>query len=267
MEIVHKISLIILGAAALLASSCKKQNSADVTDKPVVIAYLTPGQPVSVKVYQQKGLADTATYGAAITGLSLSLSNGTQTVTLTENSAGNYTYSNTTFVASGKSYTLKFSYPSGDVSATTTVPVRPVTYTASRTTINIPLTTSNSPGTTDSIAVTLKWSNPDSLYHAIVFKNDDNNPYNLHPQRNGLVNFTIDAKTADHYDVYFRTFNYLGVYRAILYSVDKAYGDILTSNANTTSQRLSNPPGNITNGFGIFAGMQADTIKLTLTQY
>lgn len=267
MEIIHKISFFVILGAVALFTSCKKQDSADITDRPVVIAYLTPGQPVSVKVYQQKGLADTATYGPAITGLSLSLSNGTQSVALTESGSGNYIYSNTSFIASGKSYTLKFHYLNWDVTASTTVPAKPSVYTASRTTINIPLSISNSPGSTDSIAVTIKWSNPDSLYHVIVFKNDDNSPYNLHPQRNGLINFTIDAKTADHYDVYFRTFNYLGIYRAILYSVDKAYGDILSSNANTTSQRLANPPGNITNGYGIFAGMQVDTIKLTLTQY
>lgn len=263
----RNISAIIILAAIIMLAACKKQSSVDVTERPVVIAYLAPGQPVSVKVYNQKGLSDTATYGAAITGLSLSLSNGSLSVALTENGSGNYVYNNTSFLAPGKTYTLKFSYLSQDVTATTTIPAKSTSYTASRTTINIPATTTNGPGATDSIAVTFKWSNPDSVYHLIVFKNDDNSPYNLHPQRNAPVNFTIDAKTTDHYDVYYRTFNYLGVYRAILYSVDKAYGDILSSNANTSSQRLANPPGNITNGYGIFAGMQADTIKLTLTQY
>ncbi|QKJ30401.1 DUF4249 family protein [Mucilaginibacter mali] len=263
----RKLSAITILVATIMFAACKKQDSANVTERPVVIAYLTPGQPVGVKVYQQKGLADTATYGAAITGLSLSLSNGSQTVALTESGSGNYVYNNTSFLSSGKTYTLKFNYLNEDVTATTNIPAKATSYTASRTTINMPLTTINGPAATDSIAVTFRWSNPDSLYHVIVFKNDDNSPYNLHPQRNSPVNFTIDAKTADHYDVYYRTFSYLGVYRAILYSVDKAYGDILSSNANTTSQRLANPPGNITNGYGIFAGMQADTIKLTLTQY
>lgn len=188
MEIMRKISTLIILIAIIILAACKKQDSADVTERPVVIAYLTPGQPVTVKVYQQKGLADTASYGAAITGLSLSLSNGSQTVALTESGAGNYVYSNTSFIASGKSYTLKFSYLTGDVTATTTVPAKPKSYTASKTTINMPLV-SNKPGATDSIAVTFKWSNPDSLYHVIVFKNDDNRQYQF-----GLVQTYADER-------------------------------------------------------------------------
>ncbi|MES2275733.1 MAG: DUF4249 family protein [Bacteroidota bacterium] len=267
MEIIRKIALLFILFAMLLSAACKKGDTTSVTDKPVVIAYLLPGHAVSIGVYQQKGLADTATYGAAITGLQLSLSNGSQTVNLTETTAGNYTYSNTAFLLSGKTYTLNFTYLNQTVTATALIPAKPTGYTASRTTVNVPLVTSNAPGTADSVIFSLKWNNPDSLYHVIVFKNDDNSPFGLRPQINSPINFTINAKQADHYDVYFRTINYLGVYRAILYSVDKAYTDILTSNANTTSQKLADPPGNITNGYGIFTGMQADTIKLTITQY
>lgn len=84
---------------------------------------------------------------------------------------------------------------------------------------------------------------------------------------NSSVNFTINPKQAAAYDVTYRTFNYIGIYRVILYSVNKEYIDILTSNANTSSQQLTNPTTNVTNGYGIFTAMQADTIALTLTQY
>jgi hypothetical protein len=265
---IRKILLFLMLPAALLCAACKKETATtDITNRAVVVSYLMSGQPISVKLYQQKGLTDTAVYGPAITGQQLKLSNGNQTVTLSETSAGTYTYSNNAFIVSGKTYTLTFSYLNEKVTATAPVPAKPTGYTASRTTINIPLVTTNGPGVTDSIAVTLKWNNPDSLYHVIVFKNDDTSPYNLHPQFNSPINFTINAKQTAQNDVYFRTFNYIGVYRAILYSVNKAYTDVLTSNANTSSQRLADPPGNITNGYGIFTGMQADTIKLTLTQY
>lgn len=268
MEITRKILLLIVLSAIILYTSCKKSDTTDVTAKPVVIGYLIPGQPISIKVYQQKGLTDTANYGTAITGLQLTIADGTQTVNLSETTAGTYTYSNLTFLTAGKTYTLKFSYLGEAITATALMPAKPTGYTASRTTINVPLVTSNGPGSTDSIAVSLKWNNPDSLYHVIVFKNDDNSPYSLRPSLvNNLVNFTINAKQTSNYDVYFRTFNYLGIYRAILYSVDKNYIDVLTSNANTTSQKLADPPGNIINGYGIFTGMQADTIKLTITQY
>lgn len=117
------------------------------------------------------------------------------------------------------------------------------------------------------IAVVFQWYNPDSAYHVLVFKNDDTAPWNIHPNMNSQVNFTINVKKTDNYNFYYRTINYLGVYRAILYSVNKEYSDVLTSNANTSSQRLTEPPTNVNNGYGIFTAIQADTIKLTITQY
>jgi hypothetical protein len=266
MEITRKISAFIIILTALTYAACKKDTAVNVTDEPLVIGYLIPGQAINIAVYQQKGLADTATYGAAITGLQLSLSDGSQTVKLIEATPGNYGYSNKAFLASGKTYTLSFAFMGQTVTAVTTLPAKPTGYMASKTTINLPLVTTRDPGTVDSIAVKLKWDNPDSLYHVIVFKNDDNSPFNLHPLMNAQVNFTLNAAQANYYDVYYRTFNYLGIYRAILYSVSKDYIDILASNANTNSQKLSTPPGNITNGFGIFTGMRADTLKLTIVQ-
>jgi hypothetical protein len=267
MEIISKkIVYLLVLVMAIAFTACKKETAANVVDEPVVVGYLVPGSPISVKIYEQKALTDTANYGPLIGGLKLTISDGSKTVSLTESSQGTYTYSDLSFLAAGKTYTLKFTFNNIAVSATTLMPAKPASYTASRTTINIPLS-ANTPGVDDSIAVTYKWSNPDSLYHVIVFKNDDTSPYNLHPRMNALINFTINAKQADHYDVYFRTFNYLGVYRAILYSVNKDYVDALTTNANTSSQRLTNPPSNITNGYGIFTAMQRDTIKMLLTQY
>ncbi|RKR85740.1 uncharacterized protein DUF4249 [Mucilaginibacter gracilis] len=268
MEIKYKqYLLLIIAISAFAFSSCKKTETSNVAAEPVVIGYLIPGQPISIKVYQQKDISDTANYGPAITGLKLTLSNGTSTVSLTESAAGTYTYSNQSFLAAGKTYTLQFTYNGLLISASSVMPAKPLNYTATRTLINLPLSSLSGPGATDAVAITFKWDNPDSLYHVLVFKNDDANAFNIHPDRNSALNFTLNAKQAAGYDVYYRTFNYIGVYRAILFRVNKEYLDILNSNASSTSQNLTNPPTNITNGFGIFSAMQADTIKLTLTQY
>ncbi|MCJ8209606.1 DUF4249 domain-containing protein [Mucilaginibacter sp. RS28] len=250
-----------------LIASCKKENTVDNATKPVVIGYLIPGQSISLRVYSQKGLSDTATYGTPITGLTPSVSDGSKTVQLTDSGNGIYTYNDLSFVSSGKTYQLKFTYNSLPVTATTSVPSKPVGFTASKTLINLPTGSTISPQATDSIAVTFKWKNPDSLYHVIVFKNDDSSPFNIHPQFNAAVNFTINAKKAEYYNVYYRTFNYIGIYRAILWSVSEDYINMLKTNANTSSQRLTDAPTNIINGYGIFSGMQSDTIKLQLTQY
>ncbi|EHQ30483.1 DUF4249 family protein [Mucilaginibacter paludis] len=269
MEItIKKISFLLFIVAACVISSCKKESTGTaIEDQPVVVGYLIPGQPISVKIYQQKGLADTANYGSPITGLKLNISDGSKTIQLTETATGTYTYSDLSFLTTGKTYTLQFNYQNTSVTAQTLMPAKPENYTASTTLINLPLATNITPGVSSGVALTLKWSNPDSLYHVLVFKNDDASPFNIHPNRNSQVNFTFNAKQAAYYDVHFDSFNYLGIYRIILYSVNKEYIDILTSNANSSSQKLTNPPTNVTNGFGIFTAMQADTITLTLTQY
>lgn len=269
MEIRYKqSSFLIILIGAFLFSSCKKADTAsNVANWPVVISYLTPGQPISVKVYQQKDISDTTTYGPLIPGLKLTVSDGSKNVTLTETATGTYTYSDATFLTVGKTYTLQFTYNNLPVSASSLMPAKPTNYTATRTSINLPLAITNGPTATNAVAVTFKWDNPDSLYHVLVFKNDDANPYNIHPNRNSQINFTLNAKQAAAYDVYYSTLNYIGVYRAILYSVHQDYINLLTSNANSTSQKLTNPPSNVTNGYGIFTAMQADTIALTLTQY
>src|SRR5471030_1340047 len=99
MEIRYKQSMFLMVAiVAFIFSACKKTENADVANWPVVIGYLVPGQPISVKVYQQKDIADTATYGPLIGGLKLSVSDGTKSIALSETTTGTYTYSDVTFL-------------------------------------------------------------------------------------------------------------------------------------------------------------------------
>jgi len=242
--------------------SCKKDNSATVANKPVVISYLLAGHPATVKVYQQKAFSETAVYGALIGGLKLQLSNGVQTVNLTEITTGTYTYIDSAFLETGKTYTLQFAYNNNTVTATTLIPETTSGYIASRT--NFSILYSGTIEERSAVAVRFSWNNPDSLYHALVFKFDEANTY-ANASGNLPSNFTIDTKKAEAVDITYRQFRYAGFYSVILFTVNKEYSEILTSNTNTSSQRLDNPPGNIKNGYGIFTGMQADTIRLKLT--
>jgi len=262
--IVNKRYFLSLVIFALLFSSCKKEQVSNTANEPVVISYLMPGQVISVKVYQQKSITDTTTYGSLIGGLALTISDGSKTINLTETSTGTYTYSDLTYLTAGKTYTLKFNYQNTLVSASTLMPSKPLNFAASRIYFNMPYTLQ---GLINTIAVSFSWSNPDSLYHVLVFKNDNIAPFDIHPERNNPVNFSLNANQAASYDVGYSTFNYIGIYWAMLYSVNKEYINLLNSNANATSQQLANPPTNVNNGYGIFTAVQADTIRLTLVQY
>lgn len=264
MEIKIKRAALPLLIIALLAglSACRKE-AVDNSTLPVVVSYLIPGQPISVKVYQQKDITDTAVYGPLITGLKLSLSDGISTYALSESATGTYTYANNAILSTGKTYKLSFTYNGKTVSASTTMPAKPTGYGTDYNYVYAG--TLSVPGVTEVPAFTLHWNNPDSLYHVVIFKNDDTGPPSVSGRGlNAPINFTIDAKTAASLPVYSRSFNYYGTYRAILYSVDKAYSDVLKSNANTTSQQLTDPPTNIVNGYGIFASAQTDTLAITV---
>jgi hypothetical protein len=60
-------------------------------------------------------------------------------------------------------------------------------------------------------------------------------------------------------------FGYFGTYNIILYRVGVEYVALYQS-LGTTTQNLSTPPSNISNGLGIFTGVNADTIALQVVQ-
>ncbi|PTQ98212.1 uncharacterized protein DUF4249 [Mucilaginibacter yixingensis] len=262
MEITIKRATLLMFALLAGLTACRKQ-AVDNSVLPVVVGYLIPGQPISVKVYEQKDITDTAVYGPLIAGLKLSINDGTRSYSLSETATGTYTYSDASILSAGKTYKLSFTYDGKTVTASTLMPAKPTGYT---TDFNYAYPSStNSPGIILPPAFTLHWDNPDSLNHVVVFMNDEASPPSVSGRGfNAPVNFTIDAKQASSLAVYARSFNYYGTYRAILYSVDKVYADALKSNANTSSQELTDPPTNVVNGYGIFASAQTDTLAISV---
>lgn len=259
------ICLALIAGPLMIASACKK-NSTDTNavNKPVVEAYLVAGQPLSVKVYQQKDLTDTATYGAAVTGLSINISNGTQTVKLTEGANGTYTYSDATFVTANKTYSMQFTYNNTSVTASTVMPDKPVGFKLTDSVFHEPNTLDQAYN--DKVLETITWTNPDSLQHMLLFKNTDSNPFEIIAVRNNRnASFEINTERASAYSITQTTFKYYGFYKVILLRVNDEYINVLTSNTRGTSQNLVNTPTNIVNGLGIFTAMQADTLNLRVT--
>lgn len=249
----------------MMASACKKNSSdTNAVNKPVVEAYLVAGQPISVKVYQQKDLTDTATYGAALTGLSINVSNGAQTVKLTETTSGTYTYSDASFVTAGKTYSMQFTYNNVAISASTVMPGKPEGFKITDTVFHEPNTIDQAYN--DKVRETITWTNPDSLQHMLLFKNTDSNPFEIIAVRNNRnASFEINTERASTYSITQTTFKYYGAYKVILLRVNDEYINVLTSNTRGSSQNLVNTPTNVVNGLGIFTAMQADTLNLKVT--
>jgi hypothetical protein len=259
-----KLNLFFCLAALILITSCSKQN-ADTTiiNQPVVESYLIPGQLITVKLYQQKQLTDTAKYGQPIKGVQVYISDGSKSVLLAETSAGIYTYNDPAFLVAGKTYSLQFKYLSYTVSAQTVMPTKPTNFSIRDTAIYITKSTTTPNSAVDTLD-RLSWSNPDSLNHVIAFVNLTGT---LLPVKNRNANSSVEINTnrASVYYITQNTFPYYAYYRVVLYRVNSDYINLMNSNAGTsastsTSQTLTQTYTNIVNGYGIFTAMQEANI-------
>ena len=256
---------LFLSLAVLMITACTKQNAdTNSVNLPVVEAYLIPGHSLSVKLYQQKSLTDTAKYGQAITGLSVYVSDGSKNVQLTESPAGTYTYSDQSFLVTGKTYTLQFKYLTYTVSAKTVMPGKPTNFATQYGTITI--STTSGPGTNNTTLDELSWDNPDTLNDVLVFNNLDGSAFPINAfSENRPVNFEINTNRASFFNVTQAIFPYYGHYQIVLLRVNQEYIDLIQGNtSSSTSQNLTSLPTNIINGFGIFTAMQADTLNLNV---
>lgn len=258
-----KLNLLIVTSVVLILAACTKQSVNTSVNLPVVEGYLVEGNALTVKLYQQKNLTDTAKYGTAIRGLSVYVSDGTNKVLLTESPAGTYTYADKSFLVTGKTYTLSFQYLTYSVSAKTVMPTKPTNFASPHGNIYIAQSTVNSTLDTSDV---LSWDNPDSLNHVLAFKNADGASFSLNSMGGSrLPNFELNTNQGSSYAVTQRTFAYYGHYTVLLFRVNQEYVDLIKSNtSNSTSQNLSNTPTNIVNGYGIFTAMQADTLSLNV---
>src|ERR1700761_6729719 len=154
--------------------SCQKTNQDDsALSLPVVEAYLVPGTVTQVKVYYQKYLDDTLTYGYPIKSLAVNISDGSKSVLLTETMPGTYLWNDTSFVKHGKTYSLRFSYNGTIVSAQTIVPEKPTGFKVSDSTQHVSFISSGGIGTITQTfyPVIFSWNNPAGWYFTMKFKN------------------------------------------------------------------------------------------------
>jgi hypothetical protein len=256
-------AMVLFFAIGALLSACQKTSTSTVSgiNKPVVEGYLVPGTKTLIKVYYQKYLDDTITYGFPITGLKLNISDGTNTVQLVETTPGNYTWSDTTFIQEKKTYSLNFTYQGSTISSKTTVPDKPTGFKASDTLQRVPFRGAGITSTTTFVPVTFSWTSPASWFYLMVYKNTsavmyptnaNSNPYHDNETLIGQVAIFNTQPTL---------FAYTGMYKVQLFHINQEYNDAISAGGGT-SLSLTNPSTNIVNGLGIFTSMQAATLML-----
>jgi hypothetical protein len=267
MKSIYYILIIIIG----LFNACAYDGQDDkIAPKPVVEGYLAPDTPISIKVTKEISYSSgTASKQEPIDGLNITISNNGKIYALKSVGKGVYMADKSVKVKAGQSYDLAFDYDGKKVAATTTIPTRPQNFKQPKEFVylsKIDFTTGGPPsGGLSDEELNYTWTNPDNEYHFLVLENVEANPEKVivFPRGSG-AGFDAAIKNEPVQGVNSKVrslqFKYFGQYRVILFKINPDYA-LLYKTSNTSSQNISTPPSSITNGLGIFTGVNADTLQ------
>ncbi|OFX26941.1 MAG: hypothetical protein A2033_05585 [Bacteroidetes bacterium GWA2_31_9] len=261
-----RISIIVFLSVIILVSSCEKEEVSEFTDTPIIESYLQPGDYLNIKVSRQIPFSSEVSYSSDdIDNLNVQVTINDITHTLQPLGNGNYIDSSL-IVSENDNYNLSFQFNSKNVTAYTYVPGKPTNVTQSATQITIERidTSSGFPsgGLTMPDPIEITWSNPDNSYYLIVVENIE---ATLDPIRDFGDNappgnfFRKQPSNNSSEEIRSMEFQYYGTHRIIIYHVLPDYA-ALYNQSSTSSQNLSNPSTSITNGYGIFTGLNSDTL-------
>ncbi|PKP04641.1 MAG: hypothetical protein CVU11_04490 [Bacteroidetes bacterium HGW-Bacteroidetes-6] len=270
-----KTSPIILNGfliLVLLVSSCNKNNEAAFTDTPIVEAYLQNGHYFSVNISRQIPFSpNVAIYSSDdIDNLEIIITcNGISSVL--EAVGGGIYADSSIIVTEGDEYTLTFTYNDKTVHAYTYVPTKPVNVTQSVTSITMDKmdSTSGPPSGSMPDPIQINWDNTDESYYLIVVENLESDPEPIRdfgddgdaPERI----FRKSPTNSSYEEINPIEFEYFGTYRVVLFHVLPDYASLYEQNS-TSSQNLTNPSTCIENGYGIFTGLNSDTLYIEVIE-
>ena len=273
--------MFITGIVCLLGSCTETNTVISSVEKPVIEAFLAPGKPISLTLMTVIGYSESADAADSLArpidgqAIQIKVSDGS-IFKLESVGEGRYVSKSTELVKFGLTYTLDFTYNGLPISATTVIPTRPTGFTLSknfvnRTQINLGSGGFGGPGgfQEDRTPIEATWNNPNGEYHFIAFINTEANPESIvilptdttgtNPFRFINRRFNNEPTTASVSIIQPQSFQYFGKHYAVLYRLNPDYAALYRS-AGTTTQNISTPPTAITNGLGIFTGINADTL-------
>lgn len=273
------IFCLLLLVAAGCTSATNDVLSPDV--KPVVQAYLVPGKAISVSVTKQIPFADDTTgQGQPIDGLTLTISTNAKTYLLKPLGNGTYQGGVELAVKTGQTYQIDFDYSGHHVSGSTVIPTRPVSFSTDQTEVyRTAIVAGTGPGgfggpggqNQAAAPIRLTWSNPIGDYYFVVVDNIEASPVpiiNLGTNATGAGananrRFRSQPVQSDFTTIQPQSFQYFGKHRVVLFHLNPDYAALYKQNS-TSTQNISTPPTTLTNGLGLFTGLNTDTLYVTV---
>lgn len=257
-------------------AACEKTSLTTETDsvnRPVVEAYLTPGQNPAVKITYQLAFGSNDTIVQPIQNLQVLIESEGITHTLAYlPSDSMYVADGSWQVEAGKKYSLRFDFNGSTISAESVVPLKPEGFTSSATSIAIP--TFGNPGSGGGPPsfpdpIELSWQNNDGVYYLVVVENLEDNPESIFEDDGGdrpaLPTFRSEPDQTDNYQLGIQNFKYYGTHRVVLFRLNAEYASLYDDSGNS-SQNLTSPYTNIVGGLGIFTGLNSDTLNVEVTK-
>jgi hypothetical protein len=270
---------------SLFSMSCIEVNNIITPgDRPVIEAYLAPENVVSMKVYTEiPYISEDSAYSKPIVGLNIKITgdDGLDMI-LKEEEDGVYV-STQKLGKPGATYKMSFTHSGRTISAETILPEAPENFAIDLKEISRiarDLSGGFTPGqggfgggfqqeTNSTINIT--WDNPDNVYHFVAAQSIESNPTQIliPPPSNGNFparparRFNNQPVLTNSSSINGQSFEYFGRYAIILYRLNPDYA-ALYENTSTTSQNIATPISTITNGLGIFTGINADTLIFTV---
>ncbi|MBL7934691.1 MAG: hypothetical protein JNM51_02650, partial [Bacteroidia bacterium] len=256
----------------VLVTGCKKEENKEFTDFPIIESYLQAGSFLNVKISRQIPFSSGVTYSSDdINNLTLKVEYNNATHILEPLGDGKYIDSSI-IVTEGATYNLSFMFNSKNVSAYTYVPVKPINVSQSTTSLTIAqVTVGSGPpsgGFTMPDPVKISWTNSDASYYLITVENLETT---LTPIRDFGDNapptniFKKSPTNSNSEEIRSFEFQYYGTHRIVIYHVLPDYATLYNQNS-TSSQNLTNPSTSIVNGYGIFTGLNSDTVYVEINQ-
>lgn len=260
MKRMRPVFLLIIGVMTVTSCQTIELDTAG-EGKPIVEGYFASGHPMEVKVTSEVLFTSTDTV-RIIDGLNMKVSVEGKSYNLLQDVTR--IYRAPVLIKSGKEYSISFDYGGKSIVSSTIIPPQPANFKASDSTIVIP-TFNSSAFTKFPIfppPIVLTWDNPDESYYLVVVKNIEAKP---NPINTGNVDrvfiFRSNPLQSNIFDIRSRQFQYYGRHWVILYKINAEYAALYQNNGNS-SLNIKTPYTNVTNGLGIFTGINADTVKV-----
>jgi hypothetical protein len=244
--------------------ACTKENDTVSHARAVVEAYLTPGKTLYVHITSEILLSSSDTV-SGLDNLILTVSSEGVEYPLQSMSDGYYCSDSTLHILEGYTYSLSFEYNGELVTSSTIIPSKPVNFTESATSIVVEQFDPSS-GSMPSFPdpVELNWDNPGHDYYIIVVENIESDPVPTDTANDNRPSFRTEPTQSNTYKIQAMQFKYYGSHNIILYKLNPEYAALYNDNG-SNSLNLTSPESNINNGWGIFTGINADTLQIEVT--